>query len=168
MSELTQKELFSIIKYDPETGILTWAQDRGSNARKGQKIGSQTEYGYVVFVINGRRYRAHRIAFLYMTGRWPAECVDHINGIRHDNRWENLREASKAENCRNASKRRDNSSGYKGVSHHKATGKFQAQIRVNKKNTNLGIFPTAKEAFSAYCVASRKMHGAFSNTGESS
>lgn len=113
--------------------------------------------------INGRKYAAHRLAWLYVHIKWPAEYIDHINGIKTDNRIANLREASKITNTWNAKRNNRNRSGFKGVSWHKNTGKWQAQITVNGKYKQLGYYNTALEASNAYLKYSKQMRGEFYN-----
>lgn len=96
-----------------------------------------------------------------MTGEWPAEQVDHINGTPDDNRWDNLREASNAENCRNTRRRQNNTSGTKGVTWDARRGKWNANICVNRRYIFLGYFEDIEAAAAAYAAASQKYHGAF-------
>jgi hypothetical protein len=87
-----------LLAYDPETGDFLWRKSRSRVARAGDIAGSEDGQGYVVIMVNQRHYQAHRLAFLFMTGKWPVGVIDHINTIRNDNRWCNLRELSRLEN----------------------------------------------------------------------
>lgn len=100
-----------------------------------------------------------------MTGELPAFIVDHINGVRNDNRWLNLRRADASQNCWNSKKPSTNTSGAKGVSFHKATGKWQVRIRVRGKQKHIGLFDSVEEAELAFAVAADKFHGEFARTG---
>lgn len=91
---MDQETLKAVIHYDPETGIFT-------NLKNGKKMGGINANGYVIVCVKRKGYRAHRLAFLYMEGNLPPDQVDHINGIRADNRWKNLRHATSAENAKN-------------------------------------------------------------------
>ena len=107
---LTQLKLRELFNYDPVTGIFV-------NRRLAHRAtGSITLEGYRTIHVDGERFRAARLAVLYMTGEWPKEHVDHINGFRLDDRWENLREATRSENMRNTKLRSNNTSGTRGVS----------------------------------------------------
>jgi hypothetical protein len=98
---ITQIELKEMVTYDPLTGHFTWLVDRGTNKLKGKRCGNIECDGYVSCCFNRKRYKAHRLAYLYMTGDWPKLEIDHINRNRQDNRWENLREATRSENASN-------------------------------------------------------------------
>lgn len=111
--------------------------------------------------INRRLYMAHRLAWLYVTGTWPINHVDHINGNRSDNRFANLRAATSRENARNSRMRANNACGYKGVHYKKQLNKFVAQIHVDGRVYHLGVFGTAEEAHAAYCKAAREHFGEF-------
>lgn len=115
---LTQKLLKKILKYDKNTGIFTWKETRNINAKNGSIAGSSNTYGYISITINYISYRAHRLAFLYMTGSLPPENmhVDHINHIRDCNSWANLRLVTKFENARNQALQKRTISGIMGVS----------------------------------------------------
>jgi hypothetical protein len=107
--------------------------------------------------VAGRFYYAHRLAFLYMTGEWPPNEVDHLNGIRDDNRWANLRLATVSLNRQNQRRpRRDNTTGYLGVMVNGAG--FAARIMVDGKKFNLGTFKTPQEAHEVYLTAKRRLH----------
>lgn len=164
--DLTAERLRQLLHYDPETGVFT-RPVRVSNCRIGKQAGCLRPDGYRYIGIDGDRYMAHRLAWLYATGQWPAVQIDHINGDRADNRFVNLREATNAENQRNSKRRSDNTSGFKGVHWRRHTGKWLAQIGHNGRLVYLGLFPTAKMAHAAYCEAARRLHGQFAKVGNS-
>jgi hypothetical protein len=120
---------------------------------------------YIVISVENVLYRAHRLAWLWMTGEWPREFIDHINLDKHDNRFFNLRLATKSQNMANRPKQKNNSSGFKGVHHYRAGEKYgkpwQAGIIVNKKRIYLGQFPTKELAHAAYKSAAQKFFGEF-------
>lgn len=160
---MTDYDIFSsLFSYDKETGhikrLYTWKRHRS-----GDKAGCLTNQGYRSIRYSGRDYLEHRIAWLLSYGHWPEAEIDHINGDRSDNRIKNLRLAKRIENCRNTSIRKDNSTGYKGVS--KVGKRFRAQISCSGKVIHLGRFDTAKEAHEAYRKASSEYHGEFGNHG---
>lgn len=112
---IDQEGLKKIIHYDPETGNFSWLA-YGKGKRESLAAGCLSPIGYVHIGINRKLYLAHRLAFLWMDGSIPDEQVDHINGVRNDNRWSNLRRASQSENARNTKLHSTNSSGAIGVS----------------------------------------------------
>ena len=117
--------------------------------------------GYIRIKVNGKLYRAHRLAFLYMTGSTPLDCTDHINGIKNDNRWCNLREATKQENRHNTGVQKNNTSGFKGVSWHKHAKKWRARARFNKKEIHIGYYNDANLASEAYNSFAKEHHKEF-------
>lgn len=156
--DLTAAEARNLFRYDPETGELF---------RGGCVTGSvDKSNGYRCVFANGRKYKAHRLAWLMVYGDWPSDFLDHINGDRDDNRITNLRECTNAENLRNTGAYRSNTSGYKGVSFHKRSKKFYAKINVDGRERFLGSFETALSAYAAYCEAANRLHGDFANVGE--
>ena len=151
-SVLTAERLRAVLHYDPETGSFTRVGGGVVNVRP-------TSYGYIRIRVDGSARHAQRLAVLYMTGAWPEKGVevDHINGVRTDNKWSNLRLVSVSVNQQNRrAARSDSSVGLLGVSRHK--NKFRAQIWLNQKKTNLGYFNTAEQAHQAYLTAKRAMH----------
>ena len=158
MCGITQAELKSILSYDPETGEFTWLV---SHKMAGKKAGTPTDSGYVQIGINGKVYIAHRLAWFYVYGEFPTNEIDHINGVRNDNRIENLRESSSSQNKCNTGISRVNTSGFKGVSWHAISGKWQVHIGVGKKKKYLGLFPTAELASGAYNAKAVELHGEF-------
>lgn len=174
MKRLSQADLKECLSYDPLSGDFTWLQRpkqscQSSPAQKnldkrfaGKKAGSMNQNGYVDISVMGRKYRAHRLAWLYMTGDWPSSQIDHINRMRSDNRFENLRECSYQQNQANTLLRRLNTSGFKGVSLCKVTQRWRARIRINGKVKCLGRHPSPEDAHKAYTTASKSVHGEFS------
>jgi HNH endonuclease len=159
LQDLTQKYLKSILEYDPKTGLFTWLVTLSLRKPKGCIAGFPQLKGRIKIGIRGHDYMAHRLAFLYMTGKWPEYEIDHINENPSDNRWENLRHGTPHQNHGNRGKQVNNSSGYKGVC--KPTGKnfFIAGIKVHGKRIHLGVFQKAEEAYAAYCAAAKKYYG---------
>ena len=151
----TAHQLREMISYDPVTGVFKWLYN-SRNTRIGQEAGYRDRY--VQIGISGRVYTAHRLAWLYMTGEWPTADLDHINGDKHDNRWDNLREADRSENNQNLGMRSDNKSGFKGVWWNQANRNWSAQIQHRGKRHCLGNYPTPEEAYAAYLAAKRKLH----------
>lgn len=153
-----------LLDYNPTTGEFRWKVSRGGTAKAGSIAGSFRKDGYCAIKIDGRDFKAHRLAWLYMKGEWPMAEIDHIEqvaGQHFDNRFENLREASASENSRNQRMQANNSSGYHGVSWHKANSKWVAQIWHHGKRKYLGYFDTAEEAALAYDQTARELHGPF-------
>lgn len=155
---LTAERLRELLDYDPLTGIFTWRTRRGSVPRGGV-AGHLGAHRYVVIKLGRRRHRAHRLAWLHTHGVWPALHIDHINGVRHDNRLVNLREANHSENAQNQPHlRANNTSGFLGVTWSARDKRWQAGININKKRIHLGHFHTAEEASAAYREAKARLH----------
>lgn len=158
--ELTQARLKELLHYDPETGHFTWLVKVGC-VTPGRRAGTKHSGGYVQMKLDGRFYLAHRLAWLYETGSWPPDQIDHVNGIRSDNRICNLRPATPTQNCCNARVRTKSTSGYKGVCWVARDKRWMASITVNKKTEYLGYFKTAEQAHAAYVEAASRLHGKF-------
>lgn len=157
---ITVDRLKEAIHYDPDTGAFTRLHN-SARARKGLPAGVSKSGRYAQIMIDKVQYRAHRLAFLYMMGRWPSPEVDHIDLERSNNKWNNLREANRSQNIFNTSKRSTNSSGLKGVSWAKDRRAWRAQIREKDKVKMLGSFATKEEAHAAYCEAAKSLCGEF-------
>lgn len=136
--ELTSDTLKSRIFYDPNTGYFNWILPKGRGIKFGDLAGSKSNSGYTRISFSGKMYQAHRLAWLYVMGEWPKNHIDHINGIRDDNRLCNLREANPTENVNNSKKRADNTSGFRGLYFNKNKNKWDAECVVNKINIFLG------------------------------
>lgn len=127
----------------------------------GKQAGSIEEGRYVRITIDYIQYYGHRLAWFYVKGEWPEIDTDHENLIKHDNRWDNLRNATKSQNVMNRKRRADNTSGFKGVSKAADRQKWEARIHIKSKKIHLGVFDTKAEAHAAYCAASEKHFGEF-------
>ena len=132
MKEITQEELKKQLEYDPFTGVFKHLISNCRNT-KGEIAGVSKTEGYLELSISCKKYYLHRLAWLYMTGEWPKNKVDHINRIREDNRWENLRLADDAQNSHNCSISKNSKSGYKGVFPYRDGKKWISQITVRHK-----------------------------------
>ena len=146
-SILSQEYLKKILFYSPETGDFTWIAVR-KGVKRHKRAGNINGHGYHNICIDGVNYRAHRLAFLYMTGEIPV-YVDHINQVKIDNRWANLRSTTKSMNARNTKKYNTNTSGRVGVVWVPRYQKWLAQMVVNYKQLYLGRFEDIQDAINA-------------------
>lgn len=158
---LAAEELHRVLAYDPETGVFTWRLAIGRKTRVGAVAGSLSDKGYRRIMIAGRRYLEHRLAWWFYHGVSPPDQVDHINGIRHDNRILNLRLATNGENQMNTTAKKSNRLGYKGIYWVARDKMWVAEIQANKKRHRLGYFKSPEAAHAAYCNAAKILHGEF-------
>jgi len=156
VSELTADKLRKILKYDPATGLFEWLQP--SPGRKlGAPIGKVVGDWYVQLMIGGKNYKGHRLAWLYMTGNWPQQEIDHKDRDRRNNAWANLRLVSHKQNAENVAVRRHSSSQVKGVYWDKVRRKWEAYITHNKRRKHLGRFVLLSDAILARSKAEQKL-----------
>lgn len=146
--KITAELLRELYQYDTSTGVMS---------KDGEPLGSMSQKGYLQTRLKGVHYKLHRLVWLYVTGSEPDGVVDHINGIKTDNRFENLRVCSSGENLQNQ-RRPQGTNRLIGACWHKASGLWQSQIKVNKKQHHLGYFKTEEEAHQAYVEAKRRLH----------
>lgn len=158
---LTAERLCEVLKYDPETGNLSWLVRGGKIAGCLQVSNGQRR---ITIRIDNKYYKAHRLAWLYMTGKWPVDDIDHINGDGADNRWCNLRAATRSENLSNRVVRKNSKSGLKGVERNNGNT-WCARICSNGNRIYLGNFPTKEEAHMAYVRAAERLFGEFACNG---
>lgn len=142
---ITQKRLKELLHYDPETGLFTWKVSRGG-VKAGSITGCYGCHGYLRISIDGKRYLSHRLAFLYIDGAFPPEQVDHINEVKDDNRWCNLRHATHGQNQKNQK-------SINGYSFDPGAGKYRANTRISGRIKHLGLFRTKLAAAYAYHAA---------------
>lgn len=149
-----------LLAYDPETGVFTRKVANSNSTKVGDVAGALTDRGYVRMRVDGCFVYGQGLAWFYVHGVWPEQEIDHINGVRSDNRIGNLRDVSRKDNMQNQRKAQasNKSTGVLGVHFHKAMKKFRASIRFDGKPKHLGYFTTADDAHSAYVAAKRQLH----------
>ncbi len=161
-NDLTPERLRALLRYEPDTGRFIWIYNRMHPNLIGTVAGCpHPSTLHITIYCDAKPYKAHRLAWLYMTGEWPSADIDHRNRIANDNRWDNLRLATKSGNQCNKTITALNTSGYKGVDYVKREHKWRARIVISGKSHCLGYFHSAIEAAKAYddhCIIS---HGEF-------
>jgi hypothetical protein len=152
MPPLSHARTLQILDYNPRTGFFTWRVRVAQNAYPGQPAGSiysdrNPKYKRLYIQIDGKRYAAHRLAWFYMTGKWPSDEIDHIDRNPLNNKWTNLREVNRLANVLNGTPRgRSLPTGVRSA----GRGRYRASAKKNGKNVELGVFPTPEAAHSAY------------------
>lgn len=153
MNNLTQESLKTIITYDRDTGVLRWIGGQKADF----EAGTLRPNGYRRIRVLGSYYYAHRLAWLYEFGSNPNGQIDHLNGVRNDNRIINLRDVSAATNRENIRiAYASNKTGFLGVSPTK--GKFKAQIKIGEKVVHIGVYTNPQDAHEAYKKRKRELH----------
>ena len=161
MPKLTANRLRQLLDYDPRTGRFTWLiNGRGRFTRIGQRAGTPRKNGRIQICVDGQIHLASRLAFLWVTGRWPRQLVDHRNCNPSDDRWCNLRAANFSQNAANAFGRQS-AVPFKGVTRNARGKPFSAQIRVKYQTIRLGCFDTPEAAHAAYVAAANRHFGEF-------
>jgi hypothetical protein len=150
--------LLEALHFDPQTGVFVWRVSTGQRVKAGEEAGC-IDNGYRVIKLDGRMYRAHRLAWFYCHGEWPAQQIDHRNGRRDDNRLSNLRVVDNSTNMENQREARaDSCSGLMGVRLHHRGHCWEARIKVKGRSRRLGSFASAELAHAAYLAAKRVAH----------
>lgn len=144
------ERLKELLHYDPATGVFRWRVTRSRGAHAGGIAGATDADGYTIIKIMGKPHRASRLAIFYVTGEWPPEQVDHQNRVRSDDRFDNLLPCNHSENQQNAGLRRDNKSGFQGVSWNKRAKKWSAERELRGRRMHLGYHGTPEAAHAAY------------------
>ena len=157
---MNQQELKTLLHYDPPTGVFRWRHEPKRGMQPWDVAGNIDRQGYVQIKIGGKVLMAHRLAWLYVHGELPKQ-VDHKNMTRSDNRIDNLRAADNSCNGMNKRMQSNNTTGYKGVTFHKGTGRYHAKIQANGVRKSLGYYETAEQAHKAYMTAAGELHGQF-------
>lgn len=166
---LTADDVRALFSYDPVSGLLTWKARLGDdpstkswNTKHANKpAGCLGKRGYVNVLIFRVTFKAHRVIWAIQTGAWPSFDVDHWDGVRSNNRWDNLRPATNALNRANSKRPSTNSTGFKGVSFYRKWGRYVASIKVNGRSYYLGGFAGPEDAHRAYVEAAKKHFGPF-------
>lgn len=157
---LTINRLKQILRYESTTGLF-YSKEIHKQWKSGRILNYTAPDKRQSVLVDGNRYRAHRLAWFYTHGYWPSKHIDHINGDPSDNRLCNLREATRTQNMANSKRPITNTTGYKGVSWHKGASKYQVHIRHAGKIYYLGLFTSAKQGHKAYAAATKRLNGEF-------
>lgn len=158
MTQLSHEHLLAVLSYSKESGNFVWLI-RGGRAHPGKIAGTVHSDGYVVIIIDGKQYKAHRLAWFYVNGSWPRGRLDHKDNCQSNNRWDNIRPATHSQNMANRKLNANSTTGYKGVS---ARGKkFRAYVNKDGRRHYLGDFNTGAEAAAAAGAKALELHGAF-------
>ncbi len=153
---ITQERLKDVLNYDSESGIFTWKKKTNRNILIGSVAGAGHSGGYITISIDGKRYYAHRLAWLYVYGTWPDSQIDHVDNNKINNKISNLRDVCAGLNSQNKIRcQRNNSTGMLGVARCSNSNKFAAYICTNGSKKYLGIFETKELAHQAYLKAKR-------------
>ena len=154
-TNLTAARLRELLHYNQETGVFTWISSAPRLRRfLGRTVRHKVTSGYIACTIDGTSYVAHRLAWLYVHGEWPPQWLDHINGVKDDNRIANLRPCTPSENQQNLSAR----SGALGTRWHPTTKRWLAAIKLHGKCKHLGSYASQAEAHAAYLAAKAQIH----------
>lgn len=158
MNDIDSTKLRELLDYDPDTGIFIWKVKPCKNKSAGIEAGCITNRYRTIKVLK-KLYQAHRLAWMYVYGKFPLKLIDHINGNPLDNRIVNLREATNYENSQNIYKpQTNNTSGFLGVTYIPKKNKWRSKIAVEGKRLSLGYYKTPEDAYKAYIEAKRKYH----------
>lgn len=157
---LTKAKVRSLLHYSEQSGQFIWLDNKNNRVKKGDVAGHIDDHGYRRICIEGVEYRAHRLAWLYIFGVMP-EMIDHVNGIRTDNRLSNLRECTSSQNAINRKIQSNNKSGTTGVSWNKKESKWKAYAKIKGKIINLGTYMGKEEAINARLKFCENKYGEF-------
>lgn len=162
MTNLSQSRVVELFSYTPETGLFCWRR-RLNNQINTDRVpaGHVDNRGYFRIKVDGKKYLRHRLIWLWMTGAFPVRHIDHINGDRTDNRWDNLREATPVQNGGNQRIAKNNTSGFKGVHWSKDRKCWIASVRFNKMRYHLGGFSRKVDAARAYDQTAIRLFGEY-------
>lgn len=155
VDSLTPERLRELLHYDPDAGSFIWIKTNTNRLKAGEPAGTVDRAGYLRIMVDGVRYGANRLAWLYVTGEWPSGEIDHINRDPSDNRLGNLRDVPHVVNVQNQV-RPHQGNKYRGVSLHH--GRYKARIGLNRKVLCLGTFDTPEEARAAYLAERARLH----------
>lgn len=159
LNDLTADQVRSLFNYDALTGDFSWKTLPRNSKSKKLIVGIKESLGYLRVKILGKKYTLHRVIWLWVYGSWPDEEVDHVNGIRDDNRLDNLRQSNRTMNNQNRHYAHSNNKlGLMGVYWNKQSSLYRASIQVNNHKIHLGSFRDPHQAHEAYLDAKRQIH----------
>lgn len=162
---VTAEQARELLAYDRESGLLTWKVNRRGKVKAGDAAAHLRSGGYLIVCLLDRLYPAHRIIWLMMTGKMPAQVLDHINRDRTDNRWCNLRESTARQNCHNRGLSSLSTTGRKGVTYSAERRRYRVIITSDGHRRHIGYFRDIDQAAAAYDQAALKYHGNFNYKG---
>ncbi len=151
MNTLDYQTAHQILRVNPLTGLLYWRKQFAPRCKLDVPAGSLTREGYLNIAYQGTKYQQHRVIWLMCVGSWPNDCIDHINGIKTDNRLENLREFTQRENSQNQYRHR--AGKLPGCYFDKSNQRWRAQLQIEGEHKHIGRFDTEQEAHAAYMAA---------------
>lgn len=158
-NSLTAERLRELLAYDELTGEFTWVRPQSNRVAAGAKAGCISHEGYLLIRVDGTTYKAHRLAWLFVNGVFPADVLDHWDTNKLNNRIGNLREVTQTVNTQNRiAPGKSNTSGLLGVGFMPSLGKWRARIMVKRKEVHIGLYDTKEEAGQAYVEAKRRLH----------
>ena len=160
---ITHTQLKEVLEYDPDTGLLKWLVTRG-RVKAGYVAGRCRPDGYVTIKVDGRDYLAHRLAWLWTTGLWPLDEIDHKDGNPNNNRWSNLRQATSRQNHYNSRRMTRNVSGVKGVLWVAAEQRWVARVRAPDGRSHTKRCLSKEDAAAFYKARAEELHGEFVRT----
>ena len=162
---MNQEILHELMRLDSPTGLLYWRERPSNRVDMSKPAGCiNPGTGYRQIQLKSTVYLSHRLVWLYIHGCWPTNQIDHINGVRDDNRLENLRDVTRQENQRNRAKSTNNTSGHTGVYWNKAADKWHSRIKIDGKYNNLGLYADLQDAIDVR-KAAEKQYGFHTNHG---
>lgn len=163
---LRQNRLKELLYYNLSSGDFVWLVSASNAIKVGSQAGSPDKDGYIIIQIDGKKYKAHRLAWLYVHGTWPENEIDHENTIKHHNQISNLRPATHAENLANTPHRAVNKLKVKNIHYVARTNRYILQMMLDGKKKHLGCFRTLEEAVTKRDTVASQQHGKFSRTDD--
>lgn len=163
--DLTQDRLHEALRYDPGSGQFRWRTQKDPNGRAGEIAGARMRSDYWAIHLDGRGYRAHQLAWLYMKGEWGRPRIEHRDGNPMNNRWRNLQLVKDATIAARRARLRSTTAGLDGVAFDRRRNRWAARIARRGRRYDIGRFATAQEAHEAYATAARFLFGEFAQTG---
>jgi len=156
---ITPEYLSKVFHYNPETGDFSWRSAHTNRVKAGDVVRAKIGKGYYAVQLDCHRMRVHNVVWAIHYGKFPEGVIDHVNGIKTDNRIANLRDVTTSQNAYNVGRQKNNTTGFKGVSRNGAG--FKAEISADKQSHYLGTFPSLEGAASAYAKAAKQLHGEY-------